>query len=116
MADKNIVPVKTTAPNEPVEYAYTSLAASDKVIIPCSFKDEFTQLHFLGGSAEATVTIKAGNGYNAVNDMEFALGSGKYKALTIDSSRFKNLNGADAGNVIVSVSAACSIAVVEARI
>lgn len=116
MADKNIVPVKTAAPNEPVEYTYTSLASSDKVIIPCDFKDEFTQIHFLGGSGAATVTIKAGNGYSGVNDEVFEVGAGKYKAMTIDSSRFMNISGGDKGNVIISVSAACSIAVVEARI
>ena len=116
MADKNITPVRTVAPNEAVEYAYTSLAASDKVIIPCQWKDEHTQLHFLGGSAAATVTIKAGNGYAGVNDLTFEVGASKYMALTIDSSRFKNMSGTDVGNVIVSVSAACSMAVVEARI
>jgi len=116
MADKKITPVKTTSPNAPIEYTYTSLAASDKVIIPCEFKDEHTQIHFLGGSAEATVTIKAGNGYAAVNDEAFTLGAGKYMALTIDSSRFKNMYGSDVGNLIISVSATCSMAVVEARI
>lgn len=116
MADKNIIPVKTVAPNEPVEYTYTSLAASDKVIVPCDFKDEFTQIHFLGGSSAATVTIKAGNGYAGVNDEVFEVGSGKYMAMTIDSSRFMNISGDDKGSVILSVSAACSIAVVEARI
>lgn len=116
MANKNITVVKTAAPNTPAEYAYTSLATSDVVVVPCDFKDEHTQLHFQGGAAEAVVTLTAGNGYAAVNDESFTLGAGKFMALTIDSARFKHITGENRGNMIISVSAACSLAVVEARV
>ena len=116
MADKDITVVKTDKPNVAKEFAFTSLAASDNVKIPCSFKDEHTMLLFRGGSAEATVTLKAGDGYGAVNDLTFTVGASKYMAITINSARFKVHEGDNKGLVIASVSAACSIAVVEARV
>lgn len=116
MANVAITPVKTTEPNVPVEYAFKALAASDVAVIPCGFKDEFTQIHFLGGAAAANVTIKAGNGYAGVNDEAFELGIGKYMALTIDSARFKNITGENKGKILIAVDKACSIAVVEVRI
>lgn len=111
-----IVPVKTPEPNVPVTYSYTALTADTVAEIPCGFKDEHTQLHFLGGTADATVTLKAGNAYAAVNDEVFELKSGAYMALTIDSSRFKSVSGENAGSMHIVASAACSVAVVEARI
>lgn len=116
MANVNITPVKTQEPNVPVEYAYTALAADDVAVIPCGFKDEHTQIHILAGSSAVTVTIKAGNAYAAVNDEVFEVTGGAYAALTVDSARFKSVSGEDVGNMQISVSAACSVAVVEARI
>lgn len=116
MADKNITVITTDKPNVAKDFTFTTLAASDKVIIPCAFKDEHTMLLFLGGGAEATVTLKAGDGYGAVNDLTFTVPQAGYKAITINSARFKFHEGVDKGNVIASVSAACSIAVVEARV
>ena len=116
MADKNITVLKTAKPCEPVDVAFTSVTASDTVLIPCEFKDEHTQLWFLGGSGAATITLEAGNGYNGVNDETFEVGAGAYKAVTINSDRFKHISGDYKGNMVVKASAACSIAVVEARV
>jgi hypothetical protein len=116
MADKNITVVKTKRPDEVAEFAFTSLATSDTVVVPCDFKDEHTMLLFLGGGSNATVTIKAGNGYAGVNDEVFEVASGKYSAITINSNRFKNVTGDYKGNLVIKVSAACSLAVVEARV
>ena len=52
MADKNITVVKTKRPDEVAEFAFTSLASSDTVVVPCDFKDEHTMLLFLGGHRE----------------------------------------------------------------
>lgn len=116
MADVAITKVITPGPNTPVEYAYTDLAAGSQAVIDCDFKDERTQLHFLGGSAVSNVTIKFGNGYAGVQDEVFELGASKYMALTIDSATFKNISGDYKGKVVISPSAACKIAVVEARV
>lgn len=116
MADVAITKVITAGPNIPKEYAYTSLAAGSNAVIDADFKDERTQLHFLGGSAASTVTIKFGNGYAGVQDEVFSLGASKYMVLTLDSATFKNITGTYKGKVVISTSAACSIAVVEARV
>ena len=116
MANVSITPVKTQEPNVPVTYTYAALASGDVAVVPCDFKDEHTQLHMLGGSGTGTVTIKAGNAYAGVNDEVFELAAGTYMALTIDSTRFKNVSGENVGNMLTEVSAACSLAVVEARI
>lgn len=116
MADKNLTVFKTAKPCEPVDVTFTSVAAADTVLIPCEFKDEHTQLWFLGGSGAATITLQAGNGYNGVNDETFEVGAGAYKAVTINSDRFKHISGDYKGNMVAKASAACSIAVVEARV
>lgn len=116
MANKNVTVFKTVKPCEAVDVTYTSIAASDTVLIPCEFKDEHTQVWLLGGSGAATVTLQAGNGYNAVNDEPIEVGAGAYKVLTINSDRFKHISGDYKGNMVVKASAACSIAVVEARV
>lgn len=116
MADKNITVVKTARPNEAKTFTFTALATSDTVVVPCDFKDEHTMLIFLGGTNASTVTIKAGNGYNGVNDEAIEVPAGGYVAMTIDSNRFKNVSGDYKGSVVIGVSAACSLAVVEARV
>ena len=116
MAVKNITVAKTERPNASKDFTFTALTASDEVVVPCEFKDEHTMLLFLGGSAESTVTIKAGNGYAGMNDEVFAVPANGYSAITIDSSRFKNVTGDHKGALVLGVSAACSLAVVEARV
>lgn len=116
MADKKITLARTARPNTAQTFTFTSLGTSDTVVVPCDFKDEHTMLIFLGGTAAATVTIKAGNGYNAVNDEVVSVPASGYVAMTIDSNRFKNVSGDYKGSVTLTVSAACSLAVVEARV
>ncbi|MFQ7472928.1 MAG: hypothetical protein ACLRLX_01825 [Anaerovoracaceae bacterium] len=112
MADKTIDIIKVKR-DEANEVTYTSIATSDKVMIPWDCKDESTVLRFLGGSAEATITIKAGKGVQATNDLTISVGNGKYVDVPINSGMFMNTYGDDAGNVVLSTSAACSLAVVE---
>lgn len=112
----SVIPVKTQEPNVPVGYTFTELVSGEVADILCDFKDEHTQIHLIGGGEDATVTIKAGNAYAAVNDEVFELKAGAHMALTIDSSRFAHVSGEKAGYMQISATAACSIAVVEARI
>lgn len=117
MADKIVTKIKTTKPNIAAVADWTELAASDNVIVAGDFKDEFTQFHFKNaGSSGANVTFKAGNGYMGVNDLIIAVAVGKEVFVTIDTSRFKNIEGVDAGKIILSVDAAVSIKVCEARV
>lgn len=112
MADKTITVIKANR-DEANAVTFTSLASTDKVIIPWDMKDERTVLLFLGGAADATVTIKAGNGVQGCNDYEITVEDGVYVAVPLNSGGFKNTYGEDVGNVILSTSAACSLAVIE---
>lgn len=114
MADKKISIIKALR-DEAKEITFESLTTSDKVIIDWECKDECTMLLFLGGSAASTVTLKAGNGIQGVNDIVIEVPASKYVAVPINSGRVKNTYGEDVGNVVLSVSAACSLAVVEGR-
>lgn len=112
MADKAITVVKATR-DEATSVALTSLATSDKVLIEWDVKDERTVMLFLGGSSTATVTVKAGNGVQGCNDLTVEVPASTYVAVPINSGGFKNTYGENVGKVVLSTSAACSLAVVE---
>ena len=114
MADKAITVVKAVR-DEATTVALTSLATSDKVLVEWDVKDERTVMLFLGGSAQATVTIKAGNGVQGCNDLVVTVPASTYVAVPINSGGFKNTYGEDVGKVVLSTSAACSFAVVEGQ-
>ena len=114
MADKNIAIVKATR-DEATKVELTSLATSDNVLIDWDCKDERAMLLFLGGSSAATVTIKAGNGIQGCNDLTIEVPASSYVAVPINSGGVKNTYGGNVGKVVLSVSAACSLAVVEGQ-
>lgn len=114
MADKNITIVKA-ARDEANGFTFASLATSDNVLIEWDCKDERTMLLFLGGSSASTVTIKAGNGVQGCNDLTIEVPATSYVAVPLNSGGVKNTYGENVGNVVLSVSAACSLAVVEGQ-
>jgi hypothetical protein len=65
-------------------------------------KDYKTALLFKGGGGSAgSVTIKAGNGIQGVEDLTFGIGPNETRIVCIESGRFKNVSGTDAGKVII---------------
>lgn len=116
MANVPVTIIKTLEPNTPSEgFTFTAAAANDTIQVEWDGKD--TQTTFLVTAAAAcNLTIKAGDSLQAVNDAVIALEKDKYLAFSIDSGRFKNLRGENAGKVLLTPSAACSIAVVETRV
>lgn len=62
-----------------------------------------------GATADASVTIKAGNGIQGVNDLTFTVASGKTKLICIESGRFKNMSGANKGKVIITYTGASAV-------
>lgn len=113
MAIVDVTKQSTGKPNDPKEYTYKAVADGDTVKIDAGFKDLHTAVHFLGGTAESTITVKAGNGYAGVNDMAFKLGINKYMTLVLDSARFMNVTGENRGKIVLTATKACSIAVIE---
>lgn len=65
-------------------------------------------------TSEGTVTVKAGNGIQGVNDLSIAVPASSTTALVLDSGRYKNVSGNDRGKVVVLGSAATiKLAVIE---
>lgn len=115
MADVNVVVVTTPKPNEPSDaFAPTAVSANSKAVIPIGRDEQTTFIATATGACN--LTIKAGDGLQAVNDEVIAIEAGKYVAFSLDSGRFKNLRGDYAGCVVIVPSAACSLMVVETRV
>ena len=112
MADKKIEILKAVRDEANVATP-VSLSASDKVMVAWDAKDERAMLHFKGGSSEAKVTIKAGNGVQGCNDIEIIVPASAEVYVPINSGGFKNTYGEDVGFVVLATSAACSLTVVE---
>lgn len=116
MAKVEITVAKTLKPNEISDvFEFKSAAANDEVIIPFTGKDHQTYI-IATAAAACTLSVKAGNGIQGVTDRDMALTANKYKFFTLDSGYHKNITGENKGNIVIVPSAACSIAVVEARV
>ena len=115
MANVDVTINKTNRPNEATAAFEVKAAASDTIRIPFDGKDQQTTFIVTAESA-CNLTIKAGDSLQGVNDEVIAITANKYHAFSLDSGRFKNIRGENAGKVIMTPSAACSIAVVETRV
>ena len=58
------------------------------------------------GSASKTATIKKGNGLQGVADLEIEIASGAKKCIVVESGKFVNVSGTNAGKVIITGSSA----------
>ena len=59
------------------------------------------------GAGSSTVTLKAGNGLQGVNDLDaFSIPASGFAAVRLDSGSFKNVSGDNKGKVVVIPSAA----------
>ncbi|MCI8648396.1 MAG: hypothetical protein HFE76_16750 [Firmicutes bacterium] len=116
MANVPVTIVKTLEPNAPSEgFTFTEAAANDSIQVEWDGKDTQTTV-LVTAAAACNLTVKAGDSLQAVNDAVMALEAGKYHAFSLDSGRFKNLRGENAGKVVLIPDGAISIAVVETRV
>lgn len=91
-------------------------AAADGVAIDMTGKDFATViLAKNGGSAAATVTVKAGDGIQGIKDIAaYSIAAGATAAIRLDSGAFKNVLGTNKGKaVIIPSSTDITFAVVE---
>ena len=118
----NHVKEATPKPNE-LSAAITPFSWTANDTITCDYKDERTILIItvtLGqGKSAWSAKIKAGNGYaGSAEDLELAgTASGVY-AITLDSARFKNVSGSNAGKIVLGAitDATATVMVVEATV
>lgn len=58
-------------------------------------------LHNTNSSSASSVTVKAGNGIQGVNDLKVTLEAGKFTVVALDSGRFKNVSGEHKGKCLI---------------
>lgn len=97
---------------------FTKVAAgADGALCDMTGKDYATLIiaHNTAESAAATVTVKAGDGIQGVNDLAaYQVAAGGFAAIRIDSGEFKRITGADKGAALITASSNdVEIAVVE---
>lgn len=81
----------------------TAISATDGAQVDMSGSDDRILILIQNAATSAkTVTIKAGNGVAGVVDLEKSIAASSYTLLRVDSARFKNLSGADKGNLLIT--------------
>lgn len=83
--------------------------ATDGATFTMDEASEKTLIMLQASTADAAVTIKAGNGLQGVNDLTFTVASGKTKFISIESGRFKNVKGTSKGKVIITYTGASAV-------
>ena len=52
-------------------------------------------------TSPVTVTVKAGNGLQGMNDLTLSLGASSVNLVKLDSGRYKNVSGENKGKIVV---------------
>lgn len=80
----------------------TAIDAADGAEIVWSERDDkyLILIQNANASGAKSVTIKAGNGIQGVNDITTSIAASSYTFIALDSGRFKNVVGADKGKVL----------------
>ena len=80
----------------------TAIDAADGAEIVWSERDDkyLVLIQNANASGAKSVTIKAGNGIQGVNDITTSIAASSYTFIALDSGRFKNVVGADKGKVL----------------
>ena len=120
MARVTITPHKMGRVNEAMTAVgntalFAAVDAADGAEFAMSGRDDKTLVLVQNSaSSEGTVTVKAGNGIQGVNDLTVTVPASSTTALVLDSGRYKNVSGNDRGKVVVLGSAATiKLAVIE---
>lgn len=107
MAIKDITLQKVNLNEGKVVTFEAATAAADGYAVDFSAQDERTVFLFQnGGTAEATVKVKAGNGIQGVTDLDtLSIAAGGVAAFRLDSGAFKQVTGDNKGKAVFIPSA-----------
>ena len=93
---------------------FTALDASDGAAYDASGRDDKTLLLVQNSAtSEGTLTVKAGNGIQGVNDLSVVVPASSTVGLVLESGRFKKISGDDKGKIILAGAATLKVAVVK---
>ncbi|MBQ3063985.1 MAG: hypothetical protein IJC99_04205 [Clostridia bacterium] len=102
-----------TMRNEIATPALTALTANTAKALEWSESDEKMVLVVQNtASADATLTVKAGNGIQGVVDLTLTVPKQAVSLVKLDSGRFKNVSGENKGKIVVVSATALSCGVV----
>ena len=102
-----------TMRNEIVTPELTALTANTAKPLEWSESDEKMVLVVQNtGSADAQLTVKAGNGIQGVVDLTLTVPKQAVSLVKLDSGRFKNVSGENKGKIVVVSATALSVGVV----
>ena len=101
--------MEVTMRNTLATVALTSLTASTPTPLEWREGDE-KMILVVNATAARTLTVKAGNGIQGVEDLVLSVPVG-VSLLKLDSGRFKNVSGSDKGKVVVVADGALSAGV-----
>lgn len=109
MAKINKIEIKTDALSD--AFAFSAGAAAQTV--PAGMDDKFMlMIQNTSSTVDAALTIKAGDGVRAsIGDLAVTVAKSTTAAISLDSSRFKKLSGADMGTFDVRITSASPEAV-----
>lgn len=101
--------------NKAAEVTFTSLPANTSTSIDWSGSDEKMVLVVKNAStsAAANLTILAGNGIQAVNDLTVSIPASSVCLLRPEGGQFKNVSGTNRGKIVLKASAALSVGTVS---
>lgn len=87
-------------------------ATTDKALAWNGNDDRLILVVENSGSTDGSITIKAGDGIQGVNDLTLTAKAG-INLVKLDSGRFKNVTGTNKGKIVVRGAASIKVAVVE---
>ena len=103
--------------NSPLPFAWTQLTSTtDGATVDFTGKGDKVAIlvHNADSTNDATLTVKAGNSIQGVNDMVKTIAKGSYVAITVDTGAFKNVSGANKGKaLLIGSDTDLSFAVIE---
>lgn len=110
---KTAITATSLALNTWGDVTFTALATAG-VKVPATNADCKRLILVNAGTAEAAVTVKAGNGIQGVGDLgEYKVPANAISAIRLDDGRFKNVSGEDNGYIVISGPTTAKVAVVE---
>ncbi|MFI3128450.1 MAG: hypothetical protein R3Y18_00155 [Bacillota bacterium] len=101
-----------TSINTAVEMTAATSVGTTATYIDFSGRD-LVLLASNAGSSAATLTLKAGDGIQGVEDLEIAIAAGKEICILPETGRFKIVNGDNAGKIELIATATVSVQIIE---
>lgn len=119
MGNINVTPVKVTDVNViSANLAFNAVTDTSDYLVVDVAQSQDKKLVFIvdGGTAGATVTVKAGENIAGVNDLVLTVAKNEKGFFQLDSNAYMNASGENKGKILIGVSATtCTLAVAEMR-